>query len=62
MMSRLGNWFFLVGSLLFTFDAFLNWYTKETVQALVLLIGSLFFTIGCILFILDMPTKVHLRR
>jgi predicted membrane channel-forming protein YqfA (hemolysin III family) len=62
MLSRLGNWFFLIGSLLFTFDALLNWLADGSAQRFILLSGCLLFTIGCILFILDVPERVKLRR
>jgi len=55
--ATIGNWLFLIGSLLFTFDAISNVWETYSARSYVLLAACGFFTIGCILFLA--PVKAN---
>ncbi|MDR9403930.1 MAG: hypothetical protein RI580_10865 [Halothece sp. Uz-M2-17] len=48
-----GSWLFLLGSALFTLDAFLLNLNQLTWRSLVYLLGCILFTVGCVCFVVD---------
>lgn len=57
-----GNWLFLMGSLLFTFDAINNAWVSCSIRSFLILAACCFFTIGCILFLLDNSAKADSQQ
>lgn len=51
--TTIGNWLFLIGSLLFTGDAVNNVWVSCSVRSLVILTACCLFTTGCVFFLLD---------
>lgn len=49
----IGNWLFLLGSLVFTLDTIVEIFEGITLHSIFHIVACLFFTIGCVLFILD---------
>jgi cytochrome c oxidase assembly factor CtaG len=60
--STVGNWLFLIGSLLFTFDAIDNAWVSCSMRSFLILAACCLFTTGCILFLLDVPAKVDSQQ
>ncbi|NHC34031.1 hypothetical protein [Scytonema millei] len=54
--SSVASWLFLIGSLMFVFDAILEIFKGITVSAVLHFSASIIFTIGSILFMPD-PTQ-----
>jgi hypothetical protein len=50
-----GNWLFLIGCLIFTFDASLSIAETISLRSICQFSGSIAFTLGCIFFLLDTP-------
>ncbi len=51
----IGNWLFLFGSLLFTFDAVDNAWQSCSTRSYIMLTACGLFTLGCVLFLI--PAK-----
>lgn len=52
-LLSIGNWLFLLGSLVFTFDTIIEIFEGITLHSIFHIVACLLFTIGCVLFILD---------
>ncbi len=48
----IGNWLFLAGSIIFSFDAISEVTEKLSIHSFEHLLASIFFTTGCVLFLL----------
>lgn len=57
--TTLGNWLFFMGSLLFALDAIDNAWVSGSLKSFLMLAACCLFTIGCILFLLDVLTKTN---
>ncbi len=51
MLYLIGNWLFLLGSLIFTGDSVSEVFTDCSLHSIEHLLASLLFTTGCILFL-----------
>lgn len=56
--ATVGNWLFLFGSLLFTFDAINNAWSSCSKRSFLILTACCLFTLGCILFLLNGSAKI----
>jgi hypothetical protein len=59
--AMIGNWLFLIGSVIFTIDSIDHAWEKRSVRSLLPVIGSIFFTLGCLLLLASLA-KEKVRR
>lgn len=50
---RIGSWLFLLGSLAFTAEAILGVLAGISARSILVLVGSVLFTVGCVYFVID---------
>ncbi|MGB3757221.1 MAG: hypothetical protein WBA07_12740 [Rivularia sp. (in: cyanobacteria)] len=55
--TLLGSYLFLIGSLLFTVNSFIDLFQQISFYSISSVCGGILFTIGSILFILDAKNK-----